>query len=343
MPFVAAFRHEQQEAFFEGHRRAFACWGGVPATVVYDNLAAAVRKVLVGHTREEQDAFVSLRMHYCYEAIFCNPAAGHEKGAVENLVGTFRRRYLAPMPECRDLEELNAQLLAGCRREGEVTRPGEGASVAERWQQERPALLALPPQPFDCSRRVAVKATRTAEVTFATNRYSVPAAYAHQPLTLKADVATVRIYKEATLVAHHPRCYEQHQRVSDWRHYVSVLARKPGAVPFAAALKHSDLPPAFEQFRQGLCTHLPDGNRAFVQILQLALAHPLPLVTQAVEQALACRAFHVEAVTHLLEQALATSAVPPPLDPTRHPSLPVVTLPPVSLAAYDQLHAGGIA
>ena len=80
MPFVAAFRHEQQEAFFEGHRRAFACWGGVPATVVYDNLATAVRKVLVGHTREEQDAFVSLRMHYCYEAIFCNPASGHEKG-----------------------------------------------------------------------------------------------------------------------------------------------------------------------------------------------------------------------------------------------------------------------
>ena len=343
MPFVAAFRHEQQEAFFEGHRRAFDFWGGVPATVVYDNLATAVRRVLVGHTREEQDAFVSLRMHYCYEAIFCNPASGHEKGAVENLVGTFRRRYLAPMPECRDLEELNAQLLAGCRREGEVTRPGEGASVAERWQQERPALLALPPQPFDCSRRVAVKATRTAEVTFATNRYSVPAAYAHQPLTLKADVATVRIYKEATLVAQHPRCYEQHQRVSDWRHYVSVLARKPGAVPFAAALKNSDLPPAFEQFRQGLCTHLPDGNRAFVQLLQLALAHPLPLVTQAVEQALACRAFHVEAVTHLLEQALAPSAVPPPLDPTRHPSLPVVTLPPVSLAAYDQLHAGGIA
>ena len=146
-------------------------------------------------------------------------------------------------------------------------------------------------------------------------------------------------------MAHHPRCDEQHQRVSDWRHDVAALARKPGAVPFAAARKNSDLPPAFEQFRQGLCTHLPDGNRAFVQLLQLARAHPLPLVTQAVEQALACRAYQVEAVAQLVAQALAPTPVPAPLDPTRHPALPVValTLPPVSLAAYDQLHAGGSA
>ncbi|MDQ3922286.1 MAG: IS21 family transposase [Actinomycetota bacterium] len=345
MPFVIAFPHQQQEAFFAGHRRAFEFWGGVPATVVYDNLTTAVRTVLVGHTREEQDGFVSLRMHYCYEAIFCNPAAGHEKGAVENLVGTIRRRYLSPMPQVRDLDELNAYLLACCQREGEATRPGADASVAVRWQEEQSALLALPAQPFDCSRRVAVKATRTAEVTFATNRCSVPAAYAHQPLTLKADVWTVRLYKEATLVAEHPRCYGQHQRMSDWRHYLPVLARKPGAVPFAAALRNGDLPPAFEQFRQGLCSHLPDGDRAFVRVLELALLHPLSLVTQAVEQALACRAFQVEAVTQLLDQALAPRSVPPPLDPARHPSLAVmaVTLPPVSLTGYDQLQRGGVA
>ena len=345
MPFVSAFPHEQQEAFFTGHREAFLFWGGVPQAVVYDNLATAVRTVLVGHTREEQDAFVSLRMHYCYEAIFCNPAAGHEKGAVENLVGTVRRRYLSPMPECRDLAELNAYLRACCQREGAMTRPGADASVATRWREEQAALYPLPPQPFDCARRVAVKATRTAEVVFGTNRYSVPSAYAHQALILKAEVATVRIYKEATLVAEHPRCYGQHQRISDWRHYLPILARKPGAVPFAAALRNGDLPPSFEQFRQGLCAHLPDGNRAFVRILELALQHPLPLVTQAVERALACRAFQVEAVSQLLAEALAPAVVPPPLDPAQHLALPLValTLPPVSLAGYGRLQAGGMA
>ena len=290
MPFVMACPHEQQEAFFTGHRQMFAWWGGIPQVVVYDNLTTAVRRVLTGRRRAEQEAFVSLRTHYCYEAVFCNPAAGHEKGAVEHLVGTLRRRYLAPMPEVRDFAELNTYLRACCEREGQATRPGTEASVAERWATERAALYPLPPQPFDCGRRVVARATRTAEVVFATNRYSVPAGCAHELLTLKADVETVRIYKEATLVAEHPRCDGQHQHISDWRHYVPVLAQKPGAVPFAAALRNGDLPPAFEQFRQGLCAHRPDGNRAFVQVLELALPHPLPVVTAAVAEALACGA-----------------------------------------------------
>ncbi len=344
MPFAMAFPHERQEAFFAGHRRMFEQWGGVPRLVVYDNLTTAVRKVLAGHGRDEQEAFVSLRTHYCYEAVFCNPASGWEKGAVENLVGTLRRRYLAPMPEVRDFAALNAHLLDGCQREGAAARPGADPDPAARWAAERAALYPLPPQPFDCARRVAVRATKTAEVAFATNRYSVPAAQAHQPLTLQADVETVRIYQEATLVAEHPRSYARHQRIGDWRHDLPVLARKPGAVPFAAALRSGDLPPAFEAFRQGLCTHQPDGNRAFVRVLELALQHPLPVVAAAVEQALACRAFQAEAVAQLVGLATAP-AVPPPLDPARHPTLPLVTLtlPPVSLAAYTPLCDGGAA
>lgn len=341
MPFLMAFPQQGQEAFFAGHRAAFEFWGGVPQTVVYDNLTTAVRKVLTGHRREEQEAFVSLRMHYVYEAIFCNPAAGHEKGAVENLVGTARRRYLAPMPEVRDFAALNIYLRGCCEREGQATRPGAEASVGARWLAERGALRPLPMQPFDGARRLAVKATSTAEVRFATNRYSVPTAQAHRPLTLKADVDTVRLYDGATLVAEHPRCYEQHRRISDWRHYVPLLARKPGAIPFAAALREGDLPPIFEQFRRELCTRQADGNRAFVGVLELALYHPLALVTQAVEQAIAYRAYHVDAVRQLVDQLLTPDTPLPPLDPARYPDLPAVRLAPVSSAAYDRLRTGG--
>ena len=117
-PFVRAVPHQQQAAFVAGHRWAFACWGGVPPTVGYANLTPAVRTVLTGHTREEQDAFVSRRLHDCYAALCCDPAAGHAKGAVEHLVGTIRRRDLAPPPEGRDRDERNAPLLASGQREG---------------------------------------------------------------------------------------------------------------------------------------------------------------------------------------------------------------------------------
>ncbi len=337
MPFVMAFPHEQQEAFFEGHRQAFEHWGGVPKRVVYDNLTTAVQQVLAGHGRVEQEAFVCLRMHYLYEAVFCNVAAGHEKGSVESLVGTIRRRYLSPMPTVGSWAELNAYLWTCCQREAQETRPGQAATVGERWAAERPQLLPLPARPFETARRVVVTASKTSEVRFATNRYSVPVAYAYQPLTLKADVHTVRIYHQTTLIAKHTRCYGRHQTVSDGRRYLPLLERKPGAVPFAAALRNGELAPVFETFRQGLCARQTDGNRAFVAVLALCLAHPLALVTRAVPEAVARGAYQVAAVEQLLASWLTPAPVVAPLDPARYPKYATQQLAPVSLAPYDQL------
>lgn len=340
LPFVLAFPHQQQEAFFEGHRRAFEYWGAVPTTVVYDNLSTAVARVLTGHERQQQAAFVGLRSTYLFEAVFCNVASGHEKGNVERLVSTVRRQALAPMPVVADWDELNGLLLAWCERQKGHAVPGQVGTIGERWAEERRRMRPLPPRPFDGARKLAVKATRTAEVSFATNRYSVPVAYAYQPLTLKVDVHTVRIYHQATLVAEHARCYGRHQRISDWRHYLPVLAAKPAAVPFAAALRDGALPPAFERFRQGLVGRQPDGNRAFVRVLELALLHPLELVGAAVAEAVERGAFQVEAVQQLLDRRLAPPVTPPPLDLARYPTLPQVALAPVSVAAYNQLLTG---
>jgi len=340
MPFVMAFPHEQQEAFFEGHRRAFEHWGGVPKRVVYDNLSTAVQQVLAGHGRVEQQAFVCLRMHYLYDAVFCNVASGHEKGSVESLVGTIRRRYLAPMPTVTSWTELNDYLRACCQREAGETRPGQPSSVGERWTEERAHLLPLPARPFEAARRVMVTASKTAEVRFATNRYSVPVAHAYQALVLKADVSMVRIYHQTTVIAEHPRCYGRHQTISDWRHYLPLLAKKPGAVPFAAALRTGELAPIFERFRQGLCDRQADGNRAFVRLLELCVQHSVALVTQAVTEAVARGTYQVEAVQQLLDGWLQPAPDVLPLDPERYPEYATLQLAPVSLAGYDQLLSG---
>ncbi len=337
MPFVMAFPHEQQEAFFEGHRRAFEHWGGVPKRMVYDNLTTAVQQVLAGRGRVEQDAFVCLRMHYLFEAVFCNVASGHEKGSVESLVGTIRRRYLAPVPTFGSWADLNAYLWECCQREAQETRLGHVTSVGERWTEERGHLLPLPTRPFETVRQVAVTATKTAEVRFATNRYSVPVAYAYHALILKAGVHTVRIYHQTTLIAEHARCYGRHQTISDWRHYLPLLARKPGAVPFAAALRNGELAPVFETFRQGLCARHPDGNRAFVAVLELCVEHSVALVTRAVTEAVARGTFEVAAVEQLLAGWLTPAAPVAPLDPTRYPEYTTIQLAPVSLVPYDRL------
>lgn len=339
MPFVMAFPCERQEAFFEGHRRAFEYFRGVPKSVVYDNLATAVLRVMEGRKREQRDAFVSLRMHYLYEAVFCNPASGHEKGSVENLVGTFRRRYLSPMPEFGSYSDLNEYLLECCEKEGHQIR--EGRTVAERLEAERSHLLLLPPHPFDCARAVAVRATSTAEVLLETNRYSVPVDRAHKQLTLKAGVDRVRVYDGVELVAEHKRCYGQGQRISNWRHYVPLLARKPGAVPFAAALRNGDLAPVYERFRRGLCDRDPDrGNRDFVRVLELCLEHPTDLVTGAVERAVGYGAYSVAAVQQLLAQQLVPSVSHGRLDLSGRPELSSLSIPDISTSLYNALLEG---
>src|SRR6266496_2518783 len=114
--FVIAFERPSQQAFLEAHVEAFRFFGGGFAVVRYDNLRAAVKQMLRGRRRVEQDRFVALRSHYLYESVFTRKGreGAHEKGGVEGEVGRFRRRWLVPVPKVGTLKELNDLLEDGC-------------------------------------------------------------------------------------------------------------------------------------------------------------------------------------------------------------------------------------
>src|SRR5207244_602586 len=119
--FVMAFERETQQAFLEAHVEAFRFFGGVFALVRYDNLRSAVKQVLRGRRRKEQDRFVALRSHYLYESVFTRRGrqGAHEKGGVEGEVGRHRRRWLVPVPKVATLKELNDLLEDSCFAEFE--------------------------------------------------------------------------------------------------------------------------------------------------------------------------------------------------------------------------------
>jgi transposase len=83
----------------------------------YDNLKAAVKKILRGFRREETARFIAFRSHWRFESEFCTPYEAHEKGGIEGEAGYFRRNHWVPMPQARDLAELNSQLLAACHQD----------------------------------------------------------------------------------------------------------------------------------------------------------------------------------------------------------------------------------
>ena len=133
---------------------------------------------------------------------------------------------------------------------GRAANPGRGHRDAagaplqcgRALDRGRPHLLPLPARPFEAARRVTVTASKMSEVRFATNRYSVPVAYAlPAPRCSKLHVDTVRIYHQTTLIAEIGAAMAATRPSSDWRHYLPLLARKPGAVPFAAALRTGEL------------------------------------------------------------------------------------------------------
>jgi transposase len=106
--FVIAFPAGNTEAFLEGHNQAFAYFGGVPRTILYDNTGIAVKEITGDGERKPAEAFSGLQSHYLFAAKFGRPGKGNDKGNVEGLVGYARRNFMVPVPRAASWEELNA-------------------------------------------------------------------------------------------------------------------------------------------------------------------------------------------------------------------------------------------
>ncbi|MHC4469090.1 MAG: IS21 family transposase, partial [Planctomycetota bacterium] len=154
--FMMAFPCQKQEAFFLGHVRSFDFFGGVPQRISYDNLKAAVKEILEGRNRVEQESFFHFRGTYLFDSHFCTPGAGNEKGQVEHSVGFNRRRFLVPLREVNSYAELNDYLLQKCLEDDKRTVSGQPVTIGEMWQQEKATLRPLPSHPYDCCRTTTV-------------------------------------------------------------------------------------------------------------------------------------------------------------------------------------------
>ena len=146
--FHRAYTHATQQALLEAHEHAFDYFGGVFQKLRYDNMASLVKKILRGYQRIETDRIIAFRSHWGYQSEYCNPASGNEKGGVEGELGWFRRNWMVPVPEARDLADLNEQILAACVANHSRTIIGRSMTVGEAREQERSFLLPLAEERF---------------------------------------------------------------------------------------------------------------------------------------------------------------------------------------------------
>jgi transposase len=127
--FVMAFPAETTEAFLEGHVQAFAYFGGVPISILYDNTKLAVARILGDGIRQKTRAFSELQSHYLFSEKFGRPAKGNDKGNVEGLVGYVRRNFLVPVPRFNGWEALYTYLAEQCRQHREQRVRGEQETI----------------------------------------------------------------------------------------------------------------------------------------------------------------------------------------------------------------------
>ena len=286
-----AFLGEDQAALLEGHAVAFERLGGVPARIRYDNLSAAVARVLAGRDRVETDRFTALRSHYGFESFFCEPGAqgAHEKGGVEGEVGRFRRRHLVPVPRVADLAELDALFAEADQRDERRHVAGRRETVAGAFAQERPHLRPLPAEPFDAATPLRPKVDRKARICVRQRWYSVPAHLAGRRLDVRLGARHLEVRHEGRPVARHERSPVKGSQTLHLDHYLEVLVRKPGALPGSLTLVQARESGAFtsthERFWTRARRRLGDaaGTRALIEVLLLHRGLPFIAVHAALD------------------------------------------------------------
>lgn len=272
-----AFASEGQEALLEGHALAFERLGGVPGRIRYDNLKAAVARILRGRDRIETERFVALRSHYGFDSFFCEPgqAGAHEKGGVEGEVGRFRRRHLVPVPRVASLAALNELLAAADQSDQARHIGGRFSTVGAMATAERPHLRPLPAEPFDATLSLRPKVDRKARIAVRGSHYSVPARLAGRRVDVALGGRSLVVCDAGRVVALHARSLHKGAQILVLDHYLELLSRRPGAfagsTPLAQARASGAFSAAHERFWRRARRRLGDaaGTRALIEVLLL--------------------------------------------------------------------------
>ena len=175
--FVRAYPAAVSEAWIDGHVHAFAFFGRVPQSVLYDNDRCLVAKILPDGIRKRTKLFSGFLSHYFIHDRYGRPGKGNDKGAVEGLVGYARRNFMVPIPRFATWDALNLWLAEQCRkRQADVLR-GHSDSIEQRLARDLAAMMDLPASPFDACDQASGQVNSQSLVRYKTNDYSVPVAY----------------------------------------------------------------------------------------------------------------------------------------------------------------------
>lgn len=327
---------QTMEFFLACHENAFAAFAGVPARIMVDNLRSAVLQRLVGAAPVFNPKYLDFSRHWGFEITACNVRSGNEKGRVENGVGYVKKNFLAGL-ELADFAAMQpaatlwVDTVANVRLHGAThQRP------IDRFEDERAHLKRLNPAGFDLARVCTGRATKQFRVPLDANRYSVPARYAGQRLTLKAYADRVCIYDGDQLIVRHPRSMDRHQDIEDPDHAQQLLVQRKSAREQRLLVHFLALSPRAQAYREGLEAKRVNARVHLRKILALAELHGKEAVARALDDGLELQAFSAEYIANILAARRRIGPEPAALQLTRRADLLDLELPEPDLSIYDR-------
>jgi transposase len=338
--FLRFFPSAAMPFFLRGHVDGFAAFGGVPRTLLYDNLKSAVLE-RHGDAIRFNPTLIELSAHYRFEARPVAVARGNEKGRVERAIRYIRDAFFAAR-KYADLADLNRQA-----DEWIVTGAGERPWVEDRsrlvrdvFAEERSQLMALPQNPFPTHERLEVEAGKTPYVRFDLNDYSIPHDHTRRTLVVLADLDTVRVVEGNHVLATHRRSWDREQQIELPEHLERLVEEKRRSRQHRGLDRLSKAAPNSRTFLRLIAEKGENVGSSTSRLLGLLDQAGAAELEEALVEALERNTIHVGAVRHVLDRRRSERGLPPPvmipLAPGAHRDLVVS---PHALSTYDALGA----
>jgi DNA replication protein DnaC len=260
-----------------------------------------------------------LANHYLFEPVACTPAAGWEKGQVENQVGNVREWLFTPRARFADFMELNAWLEKRCEELAGRQHPSQKTrTIAECFNDEQPLLRPITAQ-FDAYKEHLLRVSSTCLVRLDRNYYSALAVWVGKVVSVRVTADRLRIVADGDIIAEHARYFCRDKfNFNPW-HYLPVLERKPGALN--RLLKQ------------------PQGDKAFVDVLLMAKEAGVEAMETGCELTLETGIINASVVINELRRLLEP---PRAKTLTAAESLSLRVEPTADCNRYDSLLGGGV-
>ena len=340
MMYVEFTVSQTMEHFLSCHQNAFSYFGAVAERMMVDNLKSAVLKRTLGNDPVLNPKYLDFANHYGFTIAPCGVGKGNEKGRVESGVGYVKKNFLSGL-QIGDFKDLKPAALHWLDTVANVRTHGEtGRKPVEMLQEERPQLHRLPAHPYDIATICPVRASRQFRVVLDTNRYSVPAELAGQPLTMKAYPDRVCLYHQEKLVARHVRSYDRRKDFELPDHPKVLMAQRKKARDQIIFRNFLALHPKSDDYYRQLEQRRMNPLHHIRQIVALSDIYGKDQVKRAIEDAFTFRAFSCEYIANLLEQRNRKCTEPGPLHLTRRQDLLELDLDEPNIDIYNRFTPG---